>query len=124
MSQLFMGKTALKTQYFEATSAQVTAATSLANAHCLGRVGQASRIALIANGTSADVRIYLVHPDADPAVLDFRHLLVELPANTPLNLDTSFGMSLAIDPGTWMFVHIAAGSVAGAREKVRCFLWG
>jgi len=120
---IFVGKSGLRTQYVEAVAADLNTATSASNAFCFARVEQPCRIGLLANSTSADIVILVCHPDNDPSVEDNRFEFIELPANTPLNLDTSFGMNLSVDPGTWFFAFVSRGTV-NATEKLRAFFWG
>lgn len=122
---LFVGNSGngLRTLYVEADASMINPAMNAASALMFAKPKQPSRIGLLANSTSASLTILVAHPDADEADVTKRYRLIELPPSTPLNLDTSFGMNLTVDPGTWFFVYVSAGTV-NAGEKLRAFFWG
>jgi len=122
MSRIFSDRRGLRTQYFEANHAQISAATSVANAHYLCAVGPSSRIAIFQNQYSCDVQVYLVHPDVDNEVSANRLMFIELEAKTAINFSSDL-TGLELDPQTKIYLVKGAGSSA-AGEKFRLFMWG
>lgn len=122
MAGLFSGKTGLNTIYCEVSAANLATAAAPASAFYFAKTAKDSHIGLLSNGTSASIVILVVHPDADWTNPEYRLKLIELPPNTPLNLDTSFGMNLTIDAQTKILAYVSAGTVQPG-EKLRAFFW-
>lgn len=123
MSSLFLGKTALRLQYVEATSVNLASASSISTAYHIAITRHSSRISLFLNGTSADMSVCFVHPDEDTGASAFRLFAFEIPANAAYNMDTTLMNNLNIDAGTKIYIFKSGGATQ-AGEKFRLTLWG
>lgn len=118
-SSIFEGKTRLTSQYIQKTFTQLAPATDLASAISVLRFDAVAKLQFFDNSTNADLRLHLVHPEADPSVNTNRLLWLELPANRVL--DISVGLSsLSIPPGTLLYIYCNTIPTSG---KLRVVLW-
>jgi len=124
MSSLFLGKKALRSQYYEATEAQVNATTGQADAFLLCVLPQQSRIVLFDNGLNTPIKVWLAHPEADSQADPTTRLgWIEIPSQKPINFDISGTVGLSLDAHTKIYIS-KVGSNSTNGEKVRLVTWG
>lgn len=121
MSNLFFSPEGLRTQYVEATSANLSSATSKGAAYLMCTIQQATQIVSIDNGTDKDLRIAFLHPSKPvTSPNEDRLFFTEVGSLTAFNLKNLPPMRL--DPGTKVYLYSETGAPAGG--KLRMFLWG
>lgn len=124
MSSLFLGKKALRSQYYEATEAQVNATTGQADAFLLCVLPQQSRIVLFDNGLNTPIKVWLAHPESDAQADPTTRLgWIEIPQQKPINFDISGTVGLSLDAHTKIYIS-KVGSNSTNGEKVRLVTWG
>jgi hypothetical protein len=115
----FIGQTGLRHQWATLTYSDVASATDAASSVLLARLQRGGRFAYFDNSINVDLALYLVHPDADPAVTANRLFWIEIPATRVINYDFLQQIQVQFDPGTRIYVSKAAGAGSATSGKLR-----
>lgn len=119
MTSIFAGARGLRTRFEELTFGALAGANSVSTALSLSNAVK-SHIVFIENGLDTTAVIYVVHPDADPAVPANRQILMKLSAGKSLTFDAD--TFLEFDAGTKMFVSFEGS--APTSGNFRMLHWG
>lgn len=118
-SSIFEGQRKLNSQYKELTFTQLIPAINQPTAIIALRFDAVAKLQFFDSTVDADLNLYLMHPDADPAVVTNKLFWIQIPANRVLDISTQLSM-LSIPAGTMLYVSAASIPTSG---KLRVFLW-
>lgn len=120
---VFSGKTGLRSQYLDMSFTQLNATNNATDAYFLGELKTESKLSFIDNSCNADIVVYLVHPDADSSDPTYRLKWIEVGANKIINM-SSILASLAMEPGTKVFISRATPPGTATSGKIRVYVLG
>ena len=120
---VFSGKSGLRSQYLDMTFTQLNTTNNATDAYFIGELKTEAKISFIDNGCNADVVVYLVHPEADASDPAYRLKWIEVGAAKIVNM-SSILASLAMEPGTKMYISRTTPAGTATSGKLRIYILG
>lgn len=121
MSILFTSENGISSRFFKKTAAEINGATSAATAVLLGITEKNSKMIWFDNTTNVDISIFVQKAGTDTSNPVYRPLLIELPANRPINFNRE--TFCEFPPKTIIWVA-KVDSSAATSGHIRMFCWG
>lgn len=114
------GKT-VQSVFFKLSSAQINSATTAASAVRLGITNKISKMLWLDNTTNVDLSIFVQKYGTSDTDSTERILLIELPANRPINFNRETFCEI---PAQTLFWVAKVDATAATSGYIRLFAWG